>query len=42
LLDDLSNTTDRAWGTEALDGYENEIKALEKQQELYNQKLKEA
>lgn len=39
LLDDLSNTTDRAWGT---DGYENEIKALEKQQELYNQKLKEA
>lgn len=42
LLDDLSNTTDRAWGTEALDGYENEIQALEKQQELYNQKLKEA
>ena len=42
LLDDLSNTTDRAWGTEALDGYENEIKALEKQQKLYNQKLKEA
>lgn len=42
LLDDLSNTTDRAWGTDALDGYENEIKALEKQQELYNQKLKEA
>lgn len=42
LLDDLSKTTDRAWGTEALDGYENEIKALEKQQELYNQKLKEA
>lgn len=42
LLDDLSNTMDRAWGTEALDGYENEIKALEKQQELYNQKLKEA
>lgn len=42
LLDDLSNTTDRTWGTEALDGYENEIKALEKQQELYNQKLKEA
>lgn len=42
LLDDLSNTTDRAWGTEALDGYENEIKALEKQQEFYNQKLKEA
>lgn len=42
LLDDLSNTTDRAWGTEALDDYENEIKALEKQQELYNQKLKEA
>lgn len=42
LLDDLSNTTDRAWGTDTLDGYENEIKALEKQQELYNQKLKEA
>lgn len=42
LLDDLSNTTDRAWGVDALDGYENEIKALEKQQELYNQKLKEA
>ena len=42
LLDDLSNTTDRAWGTDALDDYENEIKALEKQQELYNQKLKEA
>ena len=42
LLDDLSNTTDRAWGTDAIDGYENEIKALEKQQELYNQKLKEA
>lgn len=42
LLDDLSNTTNRAWGTDALDGYENEIKALEKQQELYNQKLKEA
>lgn len=42
LLDDLSNITDRAWGTEALDSYENEIKALEKQQELYNQKLKEA
>lgn len=42
LLDDLSNTTDRAWGTDALAGYENEIKALEKQQELYNQKLKEA
>lgn len=42
LLDDLSNTTDRVWGIEALDGYENEIKALEKQQELYNQKLKEA
>ena len=42
LLDDLSNATDRAWGTDALDGYENEIKALEKQQELYNQKLKEA
>ena len=42
LLDDLSNTTDRAWGTDALDGYKNEIKALEKQQELYNQKLKEA
>lgn len=42
LLDDLSNTTDRAWGTDVLDGYENEIKALEKQQELYNQKLKEA
>lgn len=42
LLDDLSNTTDRAWGADALDGYENEIKALEKQQELYNQKLKEA
>lgn len=42
LLDDLSNTTDRAWGTDALDGYENEIKALEKQQEFYNQKLKEA
>lgn len=42
LLDDLSNTTNRAWGADALDGYENEIKALEKQQELYNQKLKEA
>ena len=42
LLDDLSNTTDRAWGTDAIDGYETEIKALEKQQELYNQKLKEA
>lgn len=42
LLADLSNTTDRAWGTDAIDGYENEIKALEKQQELYNQKLKEA
>lgn len=42
LLDDLSNATDRAWGTEALNGYENEIEALEKQQELYNQKLKEA
>lgn len=42
LLDDLSNATDRAWGTDALAGYENEIKALEKQQELYNQKLKEA
>lgn len=42
LLDDLSNTTDRAWGTDAIDGYENEIKTLEKQQELYNQKLKEA
>lgn len=42
LLDDLSNTTDRAWGADALDSYENEIKALEKQQELYNQKLKEA
>lgn len=42
LLDDLSNTTDRAWGIDAIDGYENEIKALEKQQELYNQKLKEA
>lgn len=42
LLDDLSNATDRVWGTDALDGYENEIKALEKQQELYNQKLKEA
>lgn len=42
LLDDLSNATDRAWGTDALDGYKNEIKALEKQQELYNQKLKEA
>lgn len=42
LLDDLSNATDRAWGTDALNGYENEIEALEKQQELYNQKLKEA
>lgn len=42
LLDDLSNATDRAWGTDVLDGYENEIEALEKQQELYNQKLKEA
>lgn len=42
LLDDLSNTTDRAWGIDAIDGYKNEIKALEKQQELYNQKLKEA
>lgn len=42
LLNDLSNTTNRAWGTDALDGYENEIKVLEKQQELYNQKLKEA
>lgn len=42
LLDDLSNATDRAWGTDALEGYENEIEALEKQQELYNQKLKEA
>lgn len=42
LLDDLSNTTDRAWGTDALNGYENEIKALEKQQELYNEKLEEA
>lgn len=42
LLDDLSNITDRAWGTDAIDGYENEIKTLEKQQELYNQKLKEA
>ena len=42
LLDDLSNATDRAWGTDALDGYQNKIEALEKQQELYNQKLKEA
>ena len=42
LLDDLSNATDRAWGTDALNGDENEIEALEKQQELYNQKLKEA
>ena len=42
LLDDLSNATDRAWGTDALDGYENEIKALEKQQDLYNRKLEEA
>ena len=42
LLDDLSNTTDRAWGTDALNGYENEIEALEQQQELYNEKRKEA
>ena len=42
LLDDLSNTTNRVWGAEALNSYKNEIKALEKQQELYNQKLQEA
>lgn len=42
LLDDLGNKTDRAWGAKALASYEDEIKALQKQQELYNQKLKEA
>lgn len=42
LLDDLSNSTDRAWGTEALEGYAAEIAALEEQQENYNQKLLEA
>lgn len=42
LLDDLSNSTDRAWGTEALEGYAAEIVALEEQQENYNQKLLEA
>lgn len=42
LLDDLSNTTDRAWGIDAIKSYENEIAALEKQQENYNTKLSEA
>lgn len=42
LLDDLSNTTDRAWGIDAIKSYENEIAALEKQQENYNAKLLEA
>ncbi len=39
LLDDLSNSTERAWGADALKGYEDEIKAMEKQQELYSTKL---
>ena len=42
LLDDLSNATDRAWGIDAIKGYEDEIAALEKQQENYNAKLLEA
>lgn len=42
LLDDLSNATSRAWGNEAIKGYEKEIKALEDQQTLYNKKLVEA
>nr|DAG20629.1 MAG TPA: hypothetical protein [Caudoviricetes sp.] len=32
LLEDLENATDRAWGTEALDGYEKKLKALKDQQ----------
>lgn len=42
LLDDLSNATDRAWGIDAIKGYEDEVAALEKQQENYNAKLLEA
>lgn len=42
LLEDLDNATDRAWGTEALDGYEKKLKALKDQQQLYNTKLKDA
>lgn len=42
LLEDLENATDRAWGTEALDGYEKKLKALKDQQQLYNTKLKDA
>lgn len=42
LLDDISNNTERVYGVNKLKNYNKELKALEKQQDNYNQKLKEA
>lgn len=42
LLDDLDNKIERAWGSEALNAYQEKLQELQKQQELYNKKLDEA
>lgn len=42
LLDDVSNSIDRAYGVTKLKNYSKELAALEKQQENYQAKLKEA
>lgn len=42
LLDDLDNKIERAWGSEALNAYQEKLQELQKQQEFYNKKLDEA
>lgn len=42
LLDDIGNNTERAYGINKLKSYNRELKALEKQQANYNEKLREA
>lgn len=42
LLDDIDNATDRAYGKDKLDKFAESIEALQKEQELLNDKLAEA
>ncbi len=42
ILEDIGNNTERTYGVHKLKNYQRELKALQKQQENYNTKLKEA
>lgn len=42
VLDDIGNSLDRAYGADKLNKYQQKIKELEKQQDNYNEKLRQA